>query len=85
MVDMPKSARRPVGRPPSGAAGERVSDFPRITVRLPRGTKDRLLALAAFRRAPAWKLMDDALTAYFRSLPDAERRVVAAFADRMPR
>jgi hypothetical protein len=81
---MPKPARRPVGRPPSGTSGERVSEFPRITVRLPRATKDRLNALATFRRAPAWLLIDEALTAFFAGLPDAERRAVTGFVAKMP-
>ena len=71
--------RRAPGRPPSGRAGERVSEYPPLTVRIPRATKDTLLALSALRRTPAWRLVDEAVLAYVEQLPDAERRLLLQF------
>ena len=75
-----KAAPRRVGRPASGPRGERVSAYPQLTVRIPAATKDKLLALAALRKTPAWRLVDDALLAYVEALPEAERRLLAQFA-----
>jgi hypothetical protein len=48
-------------------------------VRIPRATKDTLLALSALRRTPAWRLVDQAVLAYVEQLPDPERRLLSQF------
>lgn len=73
------------GRPPSGPAGERVSEYPTLTVRLPRVTKDALTSLSALRRVPVWKLLDLAVRAYVDALPTDERKLVSQFAGKMAR
>ena len=86
MASTTRKRRRPgAGRPPEGAAGEPVSGYPRVTVRLPPATKDTLSALSALRRVPVWKLIDLAVRAYVKTLPAAERRVVAQFTAKMDR
>jgi hypothetical protein len=75
-----KKPARPAHRPPSGPEGQRVSDYPRLTVRLPLATKDKLLALSRLHRRPAWELIDAALGAYIRALPADEQRLLAQFA-----
>jgi hypothetical protein len=70
------------GRPPSGPAGELVSKYPPLTVRIPPATKHKLEALSAFRRVPMWELVDAALLAYFSALPDGDRRLLAQFSAR---
>lgn len=75
--------RRSTGRPPSGPHGERVSQYPPLTVRIPRATKDKLLALAALRKTTAWRLVDEAVSAYVERLPDGERRLLSQFAAKM--
>ncbi len=80
---MANPTRRP-GRPPSGPAGEPVSRYPQMTIRIPRETKDQLQALATLRRIPAWKVVDEAVRAFVQALRDAERRVIEKFAERMP-
>lgn len=84
---MPKTRARRArpGRPPSGPAGELVSAYPRLTVRVPRPTKDALAALSALRRVPVWKMLDTAVRAYLETLPADERRVVAQFTAKMDR
>lgn len=80
-----KRLRPGAGRPPEGAGGEPVSGYPRITVRLPPTTKDTLSALSALRRVPVWKMIDLTIGAYVKTLPAAERRVVAQFTAKMDR
>jgi hypothetical protein len=80
-----KRTRRPgAGRPPTGPAGELVSEYPPLTVRIPVDTKHRLEALSALRRVPMWKLVDEAIRAYVEQLPDAERRLLSQFARMTP-
>ena len=85
MASTPRTRRAGAGRPPEGAAGEPVSGYPRVTVRLPPATKDTLAALSALRRVPVWKLLDTAVRAYLETLPADERRVVAQFTAKMDR
>jgi predicted DNA-binding protein len=68
--------QRPVGRPRSGADGERVSDYPQVTVRLPRDTRAALNALSGMTGRPIWRLIADAVDAYVEGLPDDERRLL---------
>jgi hypothetical protein len=86
--DRPGARRRPgtlAGRPPSGPHGERVSEYPSLTVRLPRTTKHALVSLSARRGVPIWKLLDECVLAYLETLPAAERRLLAQFAAPMDR
>jgi hypothetical protein len=84
MASSPKR-RSAAGRPPEGAAGEPVSGYPRLTVRLPPATKHALEALGTLRRVPVWKLLDTAVNAYVEALPADERRIVAQFTAKMGR
>lgn len=76
-------AKRGAGRPPTGPHGERVSDYPRLTVRMPRDTKNRLELLSTLRGVPVWKLLDTAVLAYIDQLPEDERRDVGRLSKRM--
>lgn len=78
-----KVKRTTPGRPPTGPTGERVSDYPRLTVRIPRDTKDQLEQLSVWRRVPVWKLVDMAVLALIDGLPDDERRDLARSGKRM--
>ena len=71
------------GRPPPGPAGARVSDFPRLTVRLPGATRDLLEQLSVWRRVPVWKLVDQAVLALIAQLPEDERRDLTRARKRM--
>ena len=66
-----------MGQPPKGPAGERVSDYPRVGLRLPRATKNALEALAVWRRVPLWALVDRAVRELIARLPEAERARLA--------
>jgi hypothetical protein len=76
-----------IGRPPAGARpGERVTDYPQVSMRLPVEIRDSLRDLSAMRSQPQWRIVCDAIGCYLRDLPAAERRRLAAGkAGRRPR
>jgi hypothetical protein len=67
-----------IGRPPAGDAGQRVTDYPQISVRLPTHARDKLLVLSRLRRQPQWRLIVDSVECYLRDLSVDERRQVDA-------
>jgi predicted transcriptional regulator len=75
--------RRRVGRPPAGArAGERVKDYPQLSIRLPTDVKARLQALSLIASRPQWRIITDAIECYMRDLSESERRMVEELAGR---
>lgn len=53
------------GRNPTGLRpGERLSDYPRLTVRVPAETVERLRELAERQEVPQWRVLHDAIQAY---------------------
>ena len=71
------SPRRRIGRPPAGArAGERVKDYPQLSIRLPGDVKAKLQALSIIAAKPQWRIITDAIECYLRERSDAERRMV---------
>ena len=67
-----RSTRRKKGKPrgtkgrnPTGLRpGERLSDYPRLTVRVPAETVERLRTLAARRGLPQWRILHEAIHAF---------------------
>jgi hypothetical protein len=54
--------RRRVRRPAAGLPPqERVSDYPRLTVRVPRRVVDLLEQMAGNEERPRWKVLADAI------------------------
>ena len=79
----PSSSTRRIGRPPAGArAGEKVKDYPQLSVRLPDDVKATLHALSVMASRPQWRIITDAIDCYLRERTDAERRMVAELAGR---
>jgi predicted DNA-binding protein len=71
-----KTVRR-IGRPPAGArAGEKVKDYPQLSIRLPGEVKAKLQALSLVASRPQWRIITDAIDCYLRERPEAERRIV---------
>jgi hypothetical protein len=71
-----KEARR-IGRPPAGAReGEKVKDYPQLSVRLPVDVKAKLQALSVISGRPQWRLLTDSIECLLRQRPDAEQRMV---------
>ncbi len=67
------------GQPPKGDKGERVSDYPRVALRLHPVRKRALEALAEELRPPLWLLVDDAAREMLERLPpDVHERVMNA-------
>jgi predicted transcriptional regulator len=76
-------ARRRIGRPPAGArAGEKVKDYPQLSIRLPAEVKAKLQALSLIESRPQWRVITDAIDCYARGRSSAERRLIAALAGR---
>jgi hypothetical protein len=71
-----------VGRPPVGAHGEKVSEYPQVMIRLPGRTKAVLDALSGVTGTPIWRLIDQAVKAYVGQLPVSERRLLESVRSR---
>ena len=72
-----KNVHRRIGRPPAGArAGEKVKDYPQLSIRLPGDIKAKLQALSVVSARPQWRIITDAIDCYLRERPEAERRIV---------
>src|SRR2546425_9712446 len=67
---MPSKAtkeRRRIGRPPAGArAGEKVKDYPQLSIRLPGDVKAKLQALSLIASRPQWRIITEAIECYLR-------------------
>jgi hypothetical protein len=75
--------RRRIGRPPAGArAGEKVKDYPQLSIRLPAEVKATLQALSLIESRPQWRVITDAIDGYARGRSVAERRLIAELAGR---
>jgi predicted DNA-binding protein len=66
-----------IGRPPAGArAGEKVKDYPQLSIRLPGEVKAKLHALSLISSRPQWRLISEAIECYLRDRPEEEQRLV---------
>jgi hypothetical protein len=54
--------------------GERLRDYPAVTIRIPPDTRAMLKALCARRRVPAWQMLRHMVVCFVRRLPPPERR-----------
>jgi hypothetical protein len=78
----PKERRR-IGRPPAGAReGEKVKDYPQLSIRLPADVKAKLQALSVISSRPQWRLISDAIECYLRDRPEAEQKMVGELVGR---
>ena len=74
---MAKALKRRIGRPPAGArAGERVKDYPQLSIRLPGEVKEKLQALSVVMGRPQWRLITESIECFLKERPDAERQMV---------
>ena len=59
-----KRTQRKPGHPPTGLRpGELSSDYPRLTVRVPAESVERLRQLAKARDVPQWRILHEAIQA----------------------
>ena len=81
-VSASKRARPKMGHPPTGLRpGEKLSDYPRMTIRLPPDVRAELDAAGFVLGRPQWRVLVDAIRAYVGSasgLSEDERRRVRA-------
>jgi len=81
-----KDRRRPVGRPPAGAKdGEKVKDYPQLSIRVPVEFKARLNALSAVTGLAQWRVIVEAINCFNDDLPKSERDLVAGLSERLMR
>src|SRR5438034_11422557 len=60
-----KRSHRKMGHPPAGLRpGEKLSDYPRMTIRLPPDVRAELDAAGYVLGRPQWRVVVDALPAY---------------------
>jgi hypothetical protein len=76
------SSKRKGGHPPAGfRPGEKVSDYKRLTVRLPDDVRAELDAMSYVTGRPQWRVLIEAIQAFAGSGPglsDDERRRIRA-------
>ncbi|HUR34885.1 MAG TPA: hypothetical protein VM032_13880 [Vicinamibacterales bacterium] len=81
-----KGNRRRAGRPPAGArAGEKVKDYPQLSVRVPSEMKARLTALSAVTGLAQWRVIVGAIDCYLEDLPPTDRELVNGISERLLR
>ena len=77
--------RRPPGRPPAGAHGEMVRDYPQLSIRVPPDVKMQLQALSLIRSEPQWRIVSEAVQCYLDLLPASDREAVRQLGNRRRR
>ena len=74
------------GRPPAGLRrGERVREYPQVSLRVPPEIKSKLQALAVVSGTPQWRVVSAALECFFRERSRAEQRDVLTLMGRSRR
>jgi predicted DNA-binding protein len=77
MVTKAARERRRIGRPPAGArAGEKVKDYPQLSIRLPGDVKAKLQALSLIASRPQWRIITEAIDCYLRHRSEADRKTI---------
>ena len=77
MASKVSKQRARIGRPPAGArAGEKVKDYPQLSIRLPGDVKAKLHALSVIGSRPQWRIVSDAIDCYLDQRSDTERQLV---------
>jgi predicted DNA-binding protein len=84
MSDHRTTSRRRAGRPPAGArAGEKVKDYPQLSVRLPHEFKARLNAVSAVTGKAQWRVIVEAIDCFIHDLPPTDRELVDGLSERL--
>jgi len=86
MPDNRASTRRRAGRPPAGAReGEKVKDYPQLSIRVPVEMKARLNALSAVTGLAQWRVIVEAIDCFLHDLPPTDRALVDGLSERLMR
>lgn len=86
MSDNRRKDKRRAGRPPAGAKdGERVKDYPQLSVRVPHEMKARLNALSAVTGLAQWRIIVEAIDCFLNDLPPNDQELVNGLSQRLIR
>jgi hypothetical protein len=78
--------RRRAGRPPAGAkSGEKVKDYPQLSIRVPLEMKARLNAVSAVTGLAQWRVIVQAINCFVHDLPPQDRELVDGLSARLVR
>lgn len=78
--------RSRAGRPPAGVKdGEKVKDYPQLSVRVPTEMKARLNALSAITGLSQWRVIVEALECLLHGLSQTDRELVDGLSARAMR
>ena len=78
--------RKRAGRPPAGAKeGEKVKDYPQLSIRVPLEMKARLNALSAVTGLSQWRVIVEAIDCFLHDLPATDRELVDGLSERLMR
>jgi hypothetical protein len=76
--------RRRAGRPPAGAReGEKVKDYPQLSIRVPIEMKARLNALSAVTGLAQWRVIVEAIDCLLLGLTPTDRELVDGLSERL--
>ena len=79
-----RTERRRAGRPPAGAReGEKVKDYPQLSIRVPIEMKARLNALSAVTGLAQWRVIVEAIDCFLHDLPATDRELVDGLSERL--
>jgi hypothetical protein len=76
-------SRRGPGRPSAGAhVGEKVRDYPQLSIRLPGEAKAKLVALSVVKSQPQWRVVLESIECLMRSLSEPDQRRIEQLVSR---
>jgi predicted DNA-binding protein len=82
--DPRSKSRRRAGRPPAGAKlGEKVKDYPQLSIRVPQEMKARLNAVSAVTGLAQWRVVVEAINCFVHDLSPHDRELVDGLSERM--
>jgi predicted DNA-binding protein len=86
MSDKHERSKRRAGRPPAGARdGEKVRDYPQVSIRVPAEMKARLNALSVVTGLSQWRVIVEAIDCFFGDLPPTDRAKVNGLSEELLR
>ena len=82
--DSRSKIRRRAGRPPAGAkVGEKVKDYPQLSIRVPHEMKARLNAVSAVTGLAQWRVVVEAINCFVHDQPPQDRELVDGLSARL--
>lgn len=86
MAKLRTENHRRAGRPPAGAKdGEKVKDYPQLSIRVPVEMKARLNALSAVTGLSQWRVVVEGIDCFLQNLSPGDQELVAGLSERLTR